>query len=272
MKTRRHFVDTEAGQLHVVSTDHAKNGKAPLVMIPQMSALEQVRLMAALDDRPMIAIDPLGLGDSDPVPGEKPTIEDHATVLLAALAVLDVDRFDLYGSHFGARAASEMTIQAGDRVGHLILDGAGHLEEPFRTELIENYAPPLPIDQHGSQLRWSWHFVRDSFLFWPHFSRDPAHARMVGIPSADALHDRTVQVLKNAHSFDKNLRAAFSYPTHNKLPQIACPTLLSKRDVPCASLISNARQSDHEFYDSVLSTDEEVTAWAQSIRDLLDNS
>lgn len=271
-KTRRDFIDTDAGQFHVVSNDRTDSDKATLVMVPQMSALEQVRLMVALDDRPMVAIDPLGLGDSDPVPWDSPTIEDHAAALLSALTELNIDRFDLYGSHFGARVAAEMAVVASDRVGHLILDGAGHLEEPFRSELIEHYAPPLPIDQHGSQLRWSWHFVRDSFLFWPHFSRDPAHARMVGIPSADALHDRTVQVLKNAHSFDKNLRAAFSYPTHEKLPRITCQTLLSKRDAPCAALIPNAQQSDHEFYDSVLSTDDDLAAWAGSIRALLDNS
>ena len=271
MKIRRDFVDTEAGQLHFVANDRAETGKTPLVMIPQMSALEQVPLMEAVGDRPMIAIDPIGLGDSDPTPWESPTMADHAATLLAALSVLKVDRFDVYGSHFGARAVVEMAVMASDRVAHAVLDGAGHLEEPFRTELFKNYAPPMQIDHHGSQLRWSWHFVRDSFLFWPYFSRDAEHAKMVGIPSAEALHDRTVQVLKNAYSFDKNLRAAFAYPTHRKLPQVACPTLLSQADAACAILLPNAKQTDNSSYDSVLSTDADVTTWAKSIREFLDN-
>ena len=95
---------------------------------------------------------------------------------------------------------------------------------------------------------------------------------MVGIPSAEALHDRTVQVLKNAHSFDKNLRAAFAYPTDTKLPQVTCPTLLSQRDAACATLLPNAKQTDHPSYDSVLSTNADVAAWAASIREFLDNS
>jgi len=272
MKTRRDFVDIDAGQLHFVINDIVDATTTPLVMVPQMSAREQVRLMAALGDRPMVAIDPMGLGDSDPVPWDAPTIEDHAVALLAGLSALNIDTFDIYGSHFGARAATEIAVQAGGRVGHLILDGAGHLEEPFRSELIADYAPPMSIDHHGTQLRESWHFVRDSFLFWPHFNRDAAHARMVGIPSASALHDRTVDVLKNAHSFDKNLRAAFTYPTHDKLPQVACPTLLSKRDAACATLVQNAQQTEHEFYASVISSDEEVAAWAGSIKAFLDNS
>ena len=271
MKIRRDFVDTEAGQLHFVANDRVETGKATLVMIPQMSALEQIPLMEAVGGRPMVAIDPIGLGDSDPIPWESPTMTDHAATLLAALTVLKIDRFDVYGSHFGARAATEMAVMASDRVTHAVLDGAGHLEEPFKTELMENYAPPMQIDHHGSQLRWSWHFARDSFLFSPHFSRDAEHARMVGIPSAEALHDRTVQVLKNAHSFDKNLRAAFAYPTHRKLPQVACPTLLSQGDAACAMLLPNAKQTDNPFYDSVLSTDADVAAWAASIREFLDN-
>ena len=60
MKIRRDFVDTEVGQLHFVANDRAENGKATLVMIPQMSALEQIPLMEALGDRPMIALDPVG--------------------------------------------------------------------------------------------------------------------------------------------------------------------------------------------------------------------
>lgn len=272
MKIRRDFVDTEAGQLHFVANDRAETGKATLVMIPGMSALEQIPLMEAVGGRPMVAIDPIGLGDSDPTPWESPTMADHAATLLAALSVLKIDRFDVYGSHFGARAATEMAVMASDRVTHVVLDGAGHLEEPFKTELLDNYAPPMQIDHHGSQLRWSWHFARDSFLFWPHFSRDAEHARMVGIPSAEALHDRTVQVLKNAHSFDKNLRAAFAYPTHRKLPQVACPTLLSQGDAACATLLPNAKKTDNPFYDSVLSTDGDVAAWAESIREFLDNS
>jgi len=81
-----------------------------------------------------------------------------------------------------------------------------------------------------------------------------------------------VQVLKNAHSFEKNMRAAFSYPTDTKLPQVACPTLLSQRDAACATLLPNAKQTDHPSYDSVLSTNADVAAWAASIREFLDNS
>ena len=112
MSLRRDFVDTPEVQLHVVTAGPAAGTATPLVMIPQMSAFEQVRLMEALGERPTVAIDPLGLGDSDPAPWSNPTMGDYAGVLLTALSALKIDQFDLYGSHFGARAATEMAVKA----------------------------------------------------------------------------------------------------------------------------------------------------------------
>ena len=272
MSLRRDFVDTPEGQLHVVTAGPAAGTATPLVMIPQMSALEQVRLMEALGERPTVAIDPLGLGDSDHAPWSNPTMGDYAGVLLTALSALKIDQFDLYGSHFGARAATEMAVQAPKRVRHLILDGAGHMDAAQRKDLAQHYVPPIAIDQHGSQLRWSWHFVRDSFLYWPYFRREVENSRVVGLPSAAALHDRTVHTLKNVRSLDKNFRAAFEYPTDEKLPRVACATMLGRLDAACAALLPNAVQTDHDFYDSAESTDQAVTGWARSITSFLDNS
>ncbi|MEQ8247692.1 MAG: alpha/beta hydrolase [Alphaproteobacteria bacterium] len=272
MNIRRDFIDTPQGQLHVVTAGPAAETAMPLVMIPQMSALEQVRLMVALGERPTIAIDPLGLGDSDPVPWSQPTMADYAGVLLTALSALKIERFDLYGSHFGARAATEMAVLAPKRVRRLILDGAGHMDAAQREDLAKNYVPPIAVDQHGSQIRWSWHFVRDSFLYWPYFRREAKNSRIVGLPSAEALHDRTVHALKNVRSLDKNFRAAFEYPTDEKLPQVACPTLLGRLDAACAALIPKTVQTDHDFYDSAESDDAAVDAWASSIASFLDNS
>lgn len=266
---RRSFLDTSVGQLHVVRAD-SDSDRSPLVLLPQLSAMELTRLMERIGDRPVIAIDPPGCGASDPPQGEHPTVTDIATAVLLALNELGMERVDLYGSHQGARVATEVAVLEPMRVGHLVLDGAGYMDEARSAELARDYAPPAAIDHHGSQLRWSWHFVRDAFLFWPHHEKSATNARTVGLPEAEILHERVVDVLKNARSIHKNMRAIFEYPTHDRLPKVQCPTLLSGPDGHCAPLLTQSTETGLDFYDAALSSDEEVLAWASAITKFLD--
>jgi pimeloyl-ACP methyl ester carboxylesterase len=271
MSLKRRFIDTPGGQIHALLSDIG-GSRRPLVMIPQFSVLEQERLIAALGDRSCIALDLPGMGDSDPPADSAPSIGGAATTVIAALDALGVGEFDLYGSHQGARAAVEIAVQAPARVKHVVLDGAGLMDDARRAALAKDYAPPIKIDHHGSQLRWCWHFVRDSFLFWPHQEKKPENARVVGLPDPAALHDRTVQVLKNARSFHETLRATFEYPVADRLREVRCPALLSRLDEHCADILAHATTTEHDFYDAAQSTDAEVAGWARSIGSFLDNS
>ena len=76
-------------------------------------------------------------------------------------------------------------------------------------------------------------------------------------------------VLKSAPTLHKILKATFAYPTHERLPKIAAPTLVSRMD-GVVDIISDCLQTDHGFYDPALNGDEEVAAIAQSMRDFLD--
>lgn len=265
---RRTFVDTSDGQLHVIHAE-GNSDTLPLVMLPQLGAHELLRLMERIDDRTVLAIDPLGCGASDPPPWEHPTVTDLAKAVLLGLAALDVDRFDLYGSHQGGRVATEIAVLEPSRVAHLVLDGAGHMDKAQKAALAREYAPPVALDHHGTQLRWAWHFVRDSFLFWPHHKKSAENARIAGLPSADVLHERAVDVLRNIRTIHKNMRAIFEYPTHDRFPLVQCPTMLSRLDGHCAALLSRPVKTELAFYNSALSSDQEVDAWAKAIVDFV---
>ena len=88
--------------------------------------------------------------------------------------------------------------------------------------MLEHYAPPVKIDHQGSQLHWIWHFVRDVYLFWPWYKPDAAHARRVGLPGADELHDKVVEVLKAARTYHLSYRAAIAYDKEPRLPLVNC--------------------------------------------------
>jgi pimeloyl-ACP methyl ester carboxylesterase len=177
--------------------------------------------------RHVLATDTLGNGDSAPPAADAPGITYFADAHLRALDALGLERFDLYGSHTGANIACEIAIGHPTRVRRLILDGISLYTAEERAEMLARYAPGVTLDQNGTQLHWIWHFVRDVYLFWPWYKRDAAHRRDLGLPSAEALHEKVVEVLKAATTYHIPYRAAIAYDKEARLPLVGVPTLLA---------------------------------------------
>ena len=178
------------------------------------------------DGRSVFATDTLGNGDSSPSSLRMPEIADFAAAHVAAFDALGLETFDLYGTHTGGCIASEIAIRYPHRVRSLILDGMSLYSDEERADMLTHYAPEIIPDLNGSQLTWIWHFVRDNYLFWPWYKRDAAHVRSVGLPSADVLHDKLVEVVKAARTYHFSYRAAIRYDKAARLPLVQTPTLL----------------------------------------------
>ncbi|MDM0032462.1 alpha/beta fold hydrolase [Variovorax sp. J22P271] len=197
---------------------------------PGSAKMLEPLIRALSNERQVIATDTLGNGDSsapDCALEEVPPIAYFAEAHLRAIDALGIDRFDLYGSHTGANIACEIAIAHPNRVRRLVLDGVSLYSEEERADMLQNYAPGVPIDLMGSQLGWVWHFVRDVYLYWPWYKRDTAHRRDLGLPSADELHDKVVEVLKAARTYPIAYRAAIGYDKAPRLPLVKVPTLLA---------------------------------------------
>ena len=176
--------------------------------------------------RRVIALDTLGNGDSAPPPVAEPTLDVFVNAHLEALDALGLERFDIYGTHTGGSIASEIAIRHPDRVRRLILDGMSMYSDAERDDMLRHYAPALTLNLDGSHINWIWHFVRDVYLFWPWYKRDAAHVRDVGLPSAETLHDKFVEVAKAAKTYHLSYRAAIAYDKTVRLPLVRVPTLL----------------------------------------------
>lgn len=228
---RRGFVDVAEGQVHYRHARPAAGGSPmPLVMLHASpgSARMLEPLMAGLaSSRRVIATDTLGNGDSSAPAHRTPDIAYFADAHVRALDALGIERFDLYGSHTGANIACEIAIRHPLRVNALVLDGISLYTEEERADMLLHYAPDVTIDQEGTQLHRIWHFVRDVNLFWPWYRRDAAHRRDIGLPCADDLHDKVVEVLKAARTYPIAYRAAIGYDKAPRLPLILVPTLLA---------------------------------------------
>jgi pimeloyl-ACP methyl ester carboxylesterase len=223
---RRGFADVPGGQVHYREAGRGRGRPLVLIHASPGSSLMLAPLIAAFGhERHVIATDTAGNGDSAVGLPEVPDIGTFSACHLAALAALGIDRFDLYGTHTGASIAAEMAIAEPGRVRRLILDGVGMYSPEQQAEMLVRYAPAMKPDLHAQYLMWVWHFVRDTYVFWPWYETDAAHRRPLGLPSAEALHEKVVEVLKALTSYHKSYRAAFAYDKRARFPLLRVPTL-----------------------------------------------
>lgn len=223
---RRGFADVPGGQVHYREAGRGLGRPLVLIHASPGSSLMLAPLIAAFGrTRHVIAPDTAGNGDSAVALPESPDIGVFTRHHLAALDALGIARFDLYGTHTGASIAAEIAIAAPDRVRRLILDGVGMYTPEEQAEMLARYAPAMRPDLHAQHLMWAWHFVRDTYMFWPWYHTDAAHRRPLGLPSAETLHEKVVEVLKALTSYHKSYRAAISNDKRARFPLIRVPTL-----------------------------------------------
>jgi pimeloyl-ACP methyl ester carboxylesterase len=224
---KRGFVDVGAGQIH--HRRLAGGDGTPLVMFHQASGSSRMMtpLMPALAEaRPVYAIDLPGNGDSDALAGD-PDIAAFAAAVSEAIDALGLERFALYGFHAGASVALEVAVASPERTAALILDSLG-LYPPEEGEAMARRSPPgIVKDPHGTHLLKIFHYVRDTYLFWPWYDTSPAGARGIGLPPLDEMHDKAVEVIKAMDSYEQLYRAAFRHVKEPLLARVTAPTLVT---------------------------------------------
>jgi len=219
---KRAFADLAERQVHY---RHAGQGGVPLVMLhgsPGSSRQLERLGDAVARTRQVIAPDRPGNGDSPALSLKEPAIADYARADLAFLDAIGVGAFDLYGSHTGANVAIEVALQAPERVRRVVLDGIGLFPPALAEHFVAHYAPEVSPDLAGLHLPWAFQFCRDQALFFPWFEPLTQNARGLGLPTAQALHDFVLEVLKSIGTYHLGYRASFRYdpaPRLALLPQ-----------------------------------------------------
>ena len=223
---RRDYVDTSVGQL-LIRSSGTGNGR-PFVMLhasPSSSAGLEPLVVAMANDRRVVTFDNPGNGDSAALAGV-PEIWDSAVILGEGIDALGYEHYDLYGTHTGALLAMEVAIQRPKQVHRLILDGVTLFSETETADYLANYVRPLKVGDDGGHLIWAWNFLRDQALWWPWYNRTVSGSRMAGAAPPERLQASFVEFIKGGTTYHLNYRAAFAYPTRNRLPMIKTPTLV----------------------------------------------
>jgi pimeloyl-ACP methyl ester carboxylesterase len=185
--------------------------------------LEQLPVFA--QDHRVIAMDLPGFGHS-PMPDERITISEYARILDSLLETLGVSAATLVGNSMGGFVSAELAIAYPQRVERLVLVSAAGIST-YRhrdVERIEPYlrrlAPMVAAYTGWTAARSDWVSRRGGLrnLTLGMIARHPG--RLPAPLAAEQLRGA------GKPGFMQALRANIDYPVRERLPEIACPTLI----------------------------------------------
>jgi len=225
---KRRFVDLSEGQIHLREAGRDLPG-TPLLMLHQASGAS--RAMAPLVEiiarhRAVIAPDLPGNGDSF-APEAAPDMAGYADHVARLMDAMKIERVAVYGFHAGASVAVELAKAHPDRIAAVILDSMGLYAPDEAKAFSDAYVPKIARHPHGLHMAQTWHYVRDTYLFWPWFETSAEHRRSVGLPATDDIHDKVMEVLKSLDTFGDYYRAAFLHDKAAVLPLLRGPVLVT---------------------------------------------
>ncbi len=233
MEIKRRFIDISIGSVHYYVANESSFEVKGLPVILMPASPFSARVLNPLTqgiskNRTVFAFDHLGQGDSCSPDHPAPDISYFSKKLIECLDRLEIEKADFYGTHTGAHLVMDLAINFPNRVNKIILDGIGLPSKELKDKYINNLMKPIPIDHYGSQWLWSFQIIKDMYCFFPYFERDSSHRRVRSLPSADELHDRALDLLKNSSTYHLAYIAAFKNNQNGEsFSKITVPTLLT---------------------------------------------
>jgi pimeloyl-ACP methyl ester carboxylesterase len=151
---KKAFLDTEDGQIFYRIGGEGE----PLVLLHMTprSSDEFKELMALLTPKyQVIAMDLMGLGDSDKPPREY-SVADYAKTVILLLDELGIKQCSLLGSVTGGYIAGEIAISYSDRIDQLILCNVHGFDQTEAEIIIQRYRQGFTLKEDGSHLMERW--------------------------------------------------------------------------------------------------------------------
>jgi pimeloyl-ACP methyl ester carboxylesterase len=238
---------TKSGQIYL-RRSHTGTGK-PVVMLHDAGrSSQQWRLVQQMlhGQRPTLAFDLPGHGDTGPSAGTKFSVQDIANSISEALTDLGVGEYEILASGAGSAVAAALLLSGHNRGITGIVVDPWNFQENDKLKLKSQLAPSLTPSWYGAHLLEAWAVARDAELYWPWF--EPTHANAIpSQPVIDpkAVHIKAVDLLKAAaahkafvaSALETNITdaaKAFTIATLNNGPHTQRSNALSKDAVTLA--------------------------------------
>lgn len=231
---KRAFLDTEDGQiLYRIGGD----GK-PLVLLhmaPRSSDEFREMMPILAQKRRVIAMDIIGMGDSDKPP-RMYSMQDYAKTVVMLLDELGIKTTSILGNHTGAFIAGEVAAAYPERVEKLILSNLDNFDQQATAVLLKLANENFKIKEDGSHLIQKW----------------SDRAQYTGSPELNHRY-----VLDDLKCLDYPFYAYFAvanYSTEERFRLIKCPTLLlsGTEDLKLFERLGFAKRENRELFLTVI--------------------
>ncbi len=219
------YTESAVGEIHY---RHSGQGR-PLILLHWAPASGRMYepAMPSLASRgfSVLALDLPGYGRSHKMrPGS--SVPQLAEELLAAIAALRIERFDLLGGHLSASVAIEMQHQARRRIRSLVLDGLLNLQGEEWTALLRRFQGYSPMPEASDRYRsFPFDMVVETLHEWnPQFELTAATLHEVYA----LLNDYLEMGLPAMRAFVEpgTGPAPPPYSLPKRLGDVTCPTLV----------------------------------------------
>lgn len=210
------------------SSPSSTHAPLPIVFVHGLSGswpnwLEQLPVLAR--KHRVIALDLPGFGHS-PMPREPIGISGYARTLDALMDVLEIDAATLVGNSMGGFISAELAIAYPQRVERLVLVSAAGISTYQRPEVMRA-VPWLTRAQRIVAAYTAWMASRSDTVARRPGLRNATLGAVVRHPSR-LPGPLAAEQLRGAGKpgFMQALGAILDYPIRERLPEVACPTLI----------------------------------------------
>jgi pimeloyl-ACP methyl ester carboxylesterase len=219
--SERHFVRAAGRQWHYLLSGEGP----PLLALHRapLTAKSLTDLFARTREFTIIAPDLPGHGGTQGFP-ESASIDDYVRALAEWLDAIGCPPIPVIGDREGALLAVALAGTFPERA--LAVAAIG-----LRAQHDRSF-PDLTPRADGAHLAALWGYLREDAVFAPAGARNFAHRQLRALPTAAALHERVVQVLRadgQGRAFDRLLRAAAADQPNlgARLSRVRCPLMFT---------------------------------------------
>ena len=233
---KRGYAGTPEGQIHYYI--HGRGEPLLLLHETPRSARSFERMMKLLAGRfHCFAVDTLGFGNSDPLPGNA-TMEDLARSMIHFLDARVIKRAHVLGFHTGNKIAAAMAAGYPDRVGKTVLIGMTHSLVVSRKQrdaaimgIVKKYMTAYRESPDGGHLVRAWAADYNSLagIWW-----DPAvmTARKVTDEMLRRQESRMIEMIQCRRSIKQIYAMNFGFDMTATLRRVKLPALVIECRVP----------------------------------------
>ena len=225
LSIERRFVTLTDRQVH-----YRTSGEGPPLLLLHQSPTSSAEMATTIeyfaDEFTVIAPDTPGFGLSDYRNGTPSDITIYAEMVKEFIDALGLSELCIYGFHTGAIIGAEMARLYPDLCKAVVVNGLWVADKDEVDLILQHYTEWFEPTPNGSQMPWIWSRLRDQLIFFPWFLKEENYRLSHDLPSSELKQPFVLDLLRTTEQAQTAYRAAFLYPSKERVQEINTPTFL----------------------------------------------